>query len=125
MWDLNGTITTPWFAGDYVEDYYLEDREFLFIIELPDDIKDQVGSGSLIIDLDVDTREESGWVEEVTLPSSTLHKTLKTWSEADLACKREGRHLASVTSDALNQVVKNLAPRTDTDVWLGWKKKLG
>ena len=125
MWDLNGTIMTPWFAGDYVEEYYLEDREFLFVIELPDDIKDQVGSGSLIIDLDVDTREESGWVEEVTLPSSTLHTTLKTWSEADLACKREGRHLASVTSDALNQVVKNLAPRTDTDVWLGGKKKLG
>ena len=22
MWNLNGTITTPWFGGDYMEEYY-------------------------------------------------------------------------------------------------------
>ena len=63
MWNLNGTITTPWFGGDFVQEYYKEDRDFLMVLELPDDIKDQVGSGSLIIDLDVDTREEQEWVE--------------------------------------------------------------
>ena len=67
MWNLNGTITTPWFGGDFVQEYYQEDRDFLMMLELPDDIKDQVGSGSLIIDLEVDTREELGWSEEVTI----------------------------------------------------------
>ena len=42
MWNLNGTITTPWFGGEYVEEYYKEDREFLMLLELPDDIKDQI-----------------------------------------------------------------------------------
>ena len=66
VWNLNGTITTPWFRADYVEEFYKEDREFLVVLELPDDIKDQVGIGSLIIDLEVYTREDPGWVEEVT-----------------------------------------------------------
>ena len=65
MWNLNGTITTPWFGGDFVQEYYQEDRDFLMMLELPEGIKDQVGSGSLIIDLEVDTREEQE--EEVTI----------------------------------------------------------
>ena len=38
MWNLNGTITTPWFGGDYVEEYYKEDREFLMVLELPQEM---------------------------------------------------------------------------------------
>ena len=76
MWYLNGTITTPWFGGDFVQEYYQEDREFLMVLELPDDIKDQLlGGGSLIIDLKVDTREEQGWFEEVSI--YTFHTTKK------------------------------------------------
>ena len=100
MWNLNGTITTPWFGGDYVEEYYKENREFLMVLELPENIKDQVGSGSLIIDLEVNTREEAGWVEEVNLlPNNTLHTMRKNWSEAESFCQREGGHLASVISE--------------------------
>ena len=40
MWSRNGTITTPWYGGDYVEEYYKEDREFHMVLELPDDIKE-------------------------------------------------------------------------------------
>ena len=60
MWNLNGTITTPWFGGDFVEEYYKEDTDFLVILRLPGDIRDQVGSGSLVVKLEVDTREEAG-----------------------------------------------------------------
>ena len=79
MWNLNGTITTPWFGGDYVEEYYKEDREFLMVLELPDDIKEQIGSGSFIIELEVDTREEKGWIEDVII--YTLHTQKKKWTE--------------------------------------------
>ena len=51
MWNLMGTITTPWFGKPYVEEYYQEDTEFLMLLQLPDDIKDQVDSGTLIIDI--------------------------------------------------------------------------
>merc|ERR1712218_102342 len=66
MWNLNGTITTPWFGGDFVEEYYKEDREFHIVLELPGDIEDQVGNGSPIFELEVDTREETGWIEDVS-----------------------------------------------------------
>ena len=55
-----------------MEEYHKEDRDFHVVLELPDDIKEQVGSGSLIIDLEVDTREDEGWTEQVL-----LHKELK------------------------------------------------
>ena len=70
MWNLNGTITTPWFGEDYVEEYFKENKEFLMVLELPDDIKDRVGAGSLTIDLEVDIRNEEGWVEDIRVQSS-------------------------------------------------------
>ena len=124
MWNLNGTIATPWFGGDYAEEYYQEDRKFIVMLELPKDIKDQIGSsGSLVIDLEVATREETGWVEEVTV--FTLHTTQMNWSEAESVCQREGGHLASVTSEEENQLVKDVADDLDHSVWLGGNKVLG
>ena len=123
MWNLNGTITTPWFQKEYVEEFYQWDRDFLMVLELPDDIKDQVGRGSLIINLEVDTREEQDWVEEVSLmPNFTFHTTRKTWSEAEADCQRDGGNLASVTSEEVNQAVMNVAG--DNQVWLGGRREL-
>ena len=51
MWNLNGTITTPWYGGEFVEEYYKKDQDYHMVLELPEDIKDQVGSGSLVIEL--------------------------------------------------------------------------
>ena len=65
MWNSNGTITTPWYGGDYVEEYYKEGKEMHVVLELPDDIKDQVGSGTLIIELEVDIREEAGCLKKL------------------------------------------------------------
>ena len=58
MWNMNGTITSPWFGSKFQDEYYLQDRDYHMVLQLPDDIKDQVGSGSLIIDLEVDIRVE-------------------------------------------------------------------
>ena len=54
MWNLNGTITTPWLGGDFVEEYYQEDRDYLMVLHMPDNIKDEVGSGRMIIEIEVD-----------------------------------------------------------------------
>ena len=100
-----------------MEEYYQEDREYLMVLELPENIKDQLGSGSLIT-LEVDTREKTGWLEEVSwLPNFTLHATDKTWTDAESTCQKEGGHIASVMSEEVNKVVKKVAP--SKNVWLG------
>ena len=53
MWNLNGTITTPWFGEAFAEDYFKEDRDFLVVLELPENIQDLVGGSSLIVDLEI------------------------------------------------------------------------
>ena len=121
MWNLNGTITTPRFGKDYVEEYYNEDKEFLMVLELPDDIKVLVGSGSLLIDLDVDIREEEGWTEEVS--TFTYHTTEKIQSEAESDCRKEGGNLASVTSEEENLMVAKVADYNG--IWLGGRRELG
>ena len=118
MWNLNGTITTPWFGEDFVEEYYQEDKDILLALELPDNTKDLVGSGSFIIELEIDTINDKGWVEDVIV--YTLHTTGKTWSEAEIECQKEGGHLASVTSEEVNQMVTDMAG--NKYIWLGGKR---
>ena len=120
--NVNGTITTPWFQGKYVEEYFRDNRSFLIFLDFPDDIKDQIGGGSLIIELEVDVREEKGWTEDVRM--FTFHVNSKSWLEAELECQREGGHLVSVTSDEMNQLVKHMAG-DNREVWLGGKREYG
>ena len=113
--NVNGTITTLWFQGIYVEEYFRDNRNFLIFLEFPDDIKDQIGGGSLIIELEVDVQEEKGWTEDVRM--FTFHVNSKSWLEAELECQREGGNLVSVTSDEMNQLVKHMAGR------FGWEER--
>ena len=34
MWNLNGTITSPYYGGEFVEEYYKKDREIHIVLEL-------------------------------------------------------------------------------------------
>ena len=130
MWNLNGTITTPWFGGEFVKDYYLEDKDYHMVLELPDDIKDLVGSGSLAIELEVDLREEEGWQERVQYTNIDLdlryelHTEKKTWPEAEAVCQQEGGHLASVASEEENEALRK-AGGDNRYIWLGAKQESG
>ena len=134
MWNRNGTITTPWYEEDFVEEYYKEDRDFHMVLDLPGDIQDQVGSGSLVIELDIDTRDEEGWLEQLTYkevkegePATpynyTLYKAEKTWPEAEEECKRDGGHIASVTSKELDEKLIGVA--AGKLVWYGGRRQSG
>ena len=57
------------------------------------------------------------------MPDFTLHETGKNWSDAENDCQKEGGHLASVTSEEVNQEVKKVA--AGKSVWLGGKKEGG
>merc|ERR1711994_407616 len=103
------------------------------VLELPDYIQDLVDTGSFVIRLDVDTRDEEGWMEQVIFAELededlvstyeyTLHETwpLKTWEEAEAECQSEGGHLASVTSEEVNEEIRRLAGYSP--VWIGLAK---
>ena len=69
MWDINGSVHSPGFGGRFDRRLYERNQRHSYSLEFPGDLVDQVGNGSLlVIDLEVDTREEEGWLEEVMLP---------------------------------------------------------
>ena len=58
MWKHQGSLETPGFRGNYSEGYYKENKIQKMILEFPEGMDRIVGSGSLIIQVDVDTREK-------------------------------------------------------------------
>ena len=99
---MNGTIRSPFYGEDYDEKQYMTDRFYQVVLEFPDDLAEQVGDGKLVVELEVDTRVEEGWMEEVRYIKGPKYKsykdteTPKTWREAEEHCQRQGSHLASV-----------------------------
>ena len=67
MWNNNGTLQTPDFGEEYDEDYYKEDKKYSVTIEFPKGMAQQMSSSLLVIKLEVDTGEEEGWQEEVSI----------------------------------------------------------
>ena len=122
MWNVNGTITSPWFEGDFLENYYKEDKEIHVVLEFPDNIKDRIGDGSFEIELEVYTREETGWIEAVIMKNYSLHTIGKNWFEAETECQKDGGSLASVTSEEENIAVSREA--STNWVWIGGRREL-
>ena len=137
MWNLNGTITSPYYGEAFVNDFYKEDKEVHMILELPKYIDELIGYGSLHIELEVNTREELGEVffsplrKEQSASAEkiyTFHTTEMKWTGAEAECQKDGGHLASVTSKEVNEVLERLAkPQAGIpqQVWLGGKKGFG
>ena len=119
-----GEIKTPWYGEDYKKDYYKEDKVHEYEIIITNEIRENVGSGSLVIQLDVDTREKEGWQEEVTFRKTSwgfkLHRERKSWADAETHCRGEGGHLASIVSEEDARLVMALAEEAEEGlIWLG------
>ena len=79
--------------------------------------RNQVGCGSLVVQLEVDTREKEGWQEEEVMYSSNsvyredkiheykLYREKNAWADAEAHCKGQGGHLASVLSEEEQQAL--------------------
>ena len=115
-----GNIKTPWFLEDYEKDYYKKDRQQLVDIQISEELKNQVGSGSLVIQLETKIREDEGWHEEVMYGINiayrrdkmfeyNLYTEGKTWADAEAHCQDEGGHLASVLKNDEQEEVRALA----------------
>ena len=127
MWNYQGKFQTPFYKEQYDEEFYKKKQLIKAVLEYPKDIKELVGSGSLIIHLEVDTRVEEGWQEEVQVKgihSSMKYKLFteeKTWADAEALCQGEGGHLASVLNEEEWQEVGDVAGN-QWSVWLGGRE---
>ena len=120
---LNGTFHTPWFGGDFEESFFNSDQQHRVRLEFPENLKEHIGSGSLVIDLEVNTREE--WNETVWIRNDTaqslaykFHPEEESWEDAERICDAEGGHLASFESSNPEGAFWNVTP-TNQLFWVG------
>ena len=68
-WDSNGNLESPRFGQTFRKEDYQGNKEIHFVLDYPygsklDSLLGQ--NGSLVVGLEVDTRQANGWTEEVS-----------------------------------------------------------
>ena len=123
MWKNEGSFKTPGFKEPYDESYHSESKEYHVALDFPEGLAEQVGNGSLIVEIEVDTRQVDGWVEKVEYSEGRkffLVRETKEWAEAEAHCQSRGAHLASVlTEEELLEVKTLIDDSFNYYVWLG------
>ena len=119
MWTNNGSVRTPWYGETYREDMCLEHKVYHMVLDFPDDLADQVGSGSLVIELDVNTShdEEEVMYNRAGFLGSKFFTDTLSWADAESYCRGKGGHLASVISEEIHKQLELLVDGNTT--WLG------
>ena len=119
--ELGRKIQTPYMEKEFDMTYYQADHSYQASLLFPESLVEKLAGGLLVVELEVDTREEEGWNEEVSFSEGQkvfkLVKEIKTWEEAEAHCQMEGGHLASVTSEVDIQQLKNLL--AEKEFWVG------
>ena len=104
---------------------YTADQAYKITLSLPHNIQELVGSGSLVIKLEVDTREEEGWNEVVKTnlggkKNYKLNKEKRAWDEAEFYCQGEGGHMASIQNQEDNRnVTASVLGLASRNIWVG------
>ena len=72
LWNEKGTITTPWFGQQHNETFFLEDKEYHLVLEIPDNVEQYIGDGTLVVEIEVDVQGEED--EEVFYSAESKYK---------------------------------------------------
>ena len=118
-----GTIETPRFQDIYDESFHKDSKLYHLVLEIPDNLKDQLGRGTLVVELEVDTRQAEGWVEEVLYLeghgyTNEADRSPRKWTEAQSQCKSQGKQLAKINSAWEQDQIDTIMDNTD-EAWLG------
>ena len=110
FFSLKGTFHTPWFGGDFEESFFESDQQHRVRLEFPENLKEQIGSGRLVIELEVDTRKglnETVWIRNDTAAIFVykFHSKAENWEDAERICDTEGDHLASIQTHDQQRLV--------------------
>ena len=117
-----GSIESSGFQGIFDEASFKDDKLLHLILEIPDDLKEQMGSGTFVIELEVDVRKAEGWEEEVFYLEGhgyTKSKKMFNWKEAKADCDNQQKQLAKVGSAWEQEQVDSM---TNSRVWIGGRK---
>ena len=108
----NGTYQTAGYGGELEENFYKRDKMDHYVLEFPDGLAELLGNDSLLmIELEVDTREEEGWLEEVIADGRTLklyNEERLNFEDASAKCKSKGGFLGSILSEKEQQDLKDM-----------------
>ena len=103
----NGALHSPFYGEPFDIGHYKSDKYHQVALEFPDDLAEQLGNGKLVVELEVDTREEDSWREEVRYIEGPKYKVYNaesdqelSWHSAEAHCQSQGGHLASVLNSA-------------------------
>ena len=120
--ELGRTLHMPGWGKDFERKSYESDFEYTASLKFPENLPEQVGNGTLVIELEVDTRQEEGWVEDVKYWKGEKYRFKNkdmTWMEADNKCQEEEARLASVLSEEEQHEVNAVGGIHHWATWIG------
>ena len=88
-------IKTPGFRGNYQPHVFDNDHIFEATLKVSENLSDQIGNGSLVIEVEVDLIKDEGFSEEVQISRGgpkvfTFHSDEpKSWYEAEAFCQKQ------------------------------------
>ena len=119
---LGSPLHLPGWGKDFDRKAFEGDFDYTAILQFPESLAEQVGNGSLVIELKVDTRQVEGWVEEVKYWKGEKYRYengAETWMDADLKCQEEEARLASILSEEEQHEVNALGGIHHWATWIG------
>ena len=123
--EVGRSIQTPGLGKTFTELNMDADSYYTYhaVLKVPEEVQNQIGNGSLVIELDVGEEPNGERSEEVVFgfKGYQLHRQKTKRGQAELQCKLEGGHLASLHSQSEQAKAKEVAD--NHTVWLGGQKK--
>ena len=126
MWNSNGTFQTPGFGERLDKDYYKVSHLHHVVIEFPENLLELVGDGTLVIEIEVKTKEGEGLSDVVQYSDEQRYEIIELdytemlyWYDSKRSCQGKKGHLASILSEwELNQLEKMLGTSAGQQFWL-------
>ena len=120
--EVGRSIQTPR-LGDAFDKPVDESSDHIYkaVLTMPGHFQENIGNGSLVIELASDMRKEDEMVD--FRYSLKLYRERETWEKADAHCKSEGGQLASINSESRQALVEKAVDGEDG--WLGGRREEG
>ena len=123
MWNNSGIMQNVGFGDEL--DSVINTKEHLqhMVIQFPSNMDEIVGLGTLVINLEYETKKVEGWQEEVKYsegPTYKVYTESKTWEDAEATCQSDGGHLASVHSE--REQLQLTAQYGKLSFWIGGRR---
>ena len=126
-WANEGKIETAGFGGELEHESVMEnsDKEIHVVLQFPENITESIGSGSLVIQLEV-AAGEGDFLAYSEGSKYKAYRSKEKWIKAEDHCQSQGGHLASLLSAwDEKEIISSTADNNMTNIWLGGRDEEG